>query len=54
MAECTHNCSTCESACAQPEEKKKDFFTIMEDLAAEFEKEEIQEMFAGIAEEIGE
>ena len=51
-AGCTHNCSTCESACDQ--QPKKDFFTVIEDFVKETEKDEIQEMFAKIAEEIGE
>ena len=51
--ECTHDCSTCGSACAE-QPPKKDFFTIVEDFVAETEKSEIQDMFAKIAEEIGE
>ena len=52
--ECTHDCSTCAGACDQAEAPKKDFFTVVEDFVAETEKDEIQEMFAKIAEEIGE
>ena len=52
--ECTHDCSTCQSACSQEERPKKDFFTMVEDFVAETEKDEIQDMFAKIAEEIGE
>ncbi len=51
--ECTHNCATCGSAC-EDQQPKKDFFTAVEDFVKETEKEEIQDMFAKIAEEIGE
>ncbi len=53
MSECTHNCSTCGSSCDQ-QPPKKDFFTAVEDFVKETEKEEIQDMFAKIADEIGE